>query len=383
MQPEDVQRAVDSAQKYVDEQMSAADLVAVATVGIDAQRAHRLHGDRAKVAAALGTLALHRRHRDAPPAARPRRPTKPRPRTTRRRAGRRRARHVQQRRPPARAEDARRGAGADRAEEGDPLLQRRHAAQRPGQPGRAALGHQRGGARQRRPSTRSTRAACRRSCPAATPARPAAAARRSSRGAASRSSSRSSPRRRTRSTSLAADTGGRAFTDTNDFGEAFARVQRDMSAYYLLGYSSTNTRRTAASAASRCGSRRDGLRVEARAGYYAERDFAHTVANAIARRSCRSRCSPAVSATDLPVLVDRRLVPARRPIGTTCRSRWRCPDRRCRWPTSKDKVVARRARHGRATSGAAPSAASARRSKLPAGDRRRRSPASRCSISRA
>ena len=41
-------------------------------------------------------------------------------------------------------------------------------------------------------------------------------------------------------TSLAADTGGRAFTDTNDFGEAFARVQRDMSAYYLLGYSSTN-----------------------------------------------------------------------------------------------------------------------------------------------
>ena len=30
-------------------------------------------------------------------------------------------------------------------------------------------------------------------------------------------------------TSLAADTGGRAFTDTNDFGDAFSRVQRDMS----------------------------------------------------------------------------------------------------------------------------------------------------------
>ncbi len=41
-------------------------------------------------------------------------------------------------------------------------------------------------------------------------------------------------------TSLASDTGGRAFLDTNDFGEAFARVQRDMSAYYLLGYASTN-----------------------------------------------------------------------------------------------------------------------------------------------
>jgi len=52
-------------------------------------------------------------------------------------------------------------------------------------------------------------------------------------------------------TSLAADTGGRAFTDSNDFGEAFAHVQRDMSAYYLLGYSSTTPRRTVVSAASR------------------------------------------------------------------------------------------------------------------------------------
>ena len=41
-------------------------------------------------------------------------------------------------------------------------------------------------------------------------------------------------------TTLAADTGGRAFTDTNDFGDAFKRVQRDLAAYYLLGYSSTN-----------------------------------------------------------------------------------------------------------------------------------------------
>jgi VWFA-related protein len=32
-------------------------------------------------------------------------------------------------------------------------------------------------------------------------------------------------------TSLASDTGGFAFTDTNDFGEAFARVERDISSY--------------------------------------------------------------------------------------------------------------------------------------------------------
>ena len=44
MQPEDVQRAVDSAQKYVGEKMSAADLVAVATVGSTLSGADRLHG---------------------------------------------------------------------------------------------------------------------------------------------------------------------------------------------------------------------------------------------------------------------------------------------------------------------------------------------------
>src|SRR5206468_7763498 len=44
-------------------------------------------------------------------------------------------------------------------------------------------------------------------------------------------------------TSLASDTGGAAFTDTNDFGEAFARVERDISSYYILGFSSTNPAR--------------------------------------------------------------------------------------------------------------------------------------------
>src|SRR5947207_3909888 len=39
--------------------------------------------------------------------------------------------------------------------------------------------------------------------------------------------------------SLASDTGGKAFTDTNDFGEAFTRVERDISSYYILGLSST------------------------------------------------------------------------------------------------------------------------------------------------
>jgi len=103
-------------------------------------------------------------------------------------------------------------------------------------------------------------------------------------------------------TSLAADTGGRAFTDSNDFGEAFARVQRDMSAYYLLGYSSTNTTRDGRFRRIQVRVKRDGMRVEARAGYYAERDFTHTT-RTDRESQLDEQMFAAVSATDLPVLV--------------------------------------------------------------------------------
>ena len=39
---------------------------------------------------------------------------------------------------------------------------------------------------------------------------------------------------------LASDTGGKAFLDTNDFSGAFKKVQQDTSLYYLIGYRSTN-----------------------------------------------------------------------------------------------------------------------------------------------
>jgi VWFA-related protein len=103
-------------------------------------------------------------------------------------------------------------------------------------------------------------------------------------------------------TTLAADTGGRAFTDTNDFGEAFARVQRDMSAYYLLGYSTTNPAKDGRFRRIQVRVKRDGLRVEARAGYYAERDFAHT-SRSDRETQLQEQLFAAVSSTDLPVLV--------------------------------------------------------------------------------
>lgn len=105
---------------------------------------------------------------------------------------------------------------------------------------------------------------------------------------------------------LSADTGGRAFTDTNDFGQAFERLQQDMSAYYLLGYSSTNAeqdgrfRRIRVELADR--DEYDGYRVEARAGYYADRDFAHT--NRGDRETqMEEQLYAAMSLTDLPVIV--------------------------------------------------------------------------------
>ena len=110
-------------------------------------------------------------------------------------------------------------------------------------------------------------------------------------------------RRRTRSTSLAADTGGRAFTDTNDFGEAFARVQRDMSAYYLLGYSSTNPakdgrfRRIQVRVEARRPPRRGARRLLRRPRLRPHRRAA------IARRSSRSSCSPPSRRPICPVLV--------------------------------------------------------------------------------
>lgn len=101
---------------------------------------------------------------------------------------------------------------------------------------------------------------------------------------------------------LAADTGGRAFTDTNDFGAAFTQVQRDTSSYYLLGYNSTNTVKDGRFRRISVRVKRPDLRVEHRAGYYAERDFAHT-GRQDRERQLEEQISAPVSATDLPVVV--------------------------------------------------------------------------------
>lgn len=104
---------------------------------------------------------------------------------------------------------------------------------------------------------------------------------------------------------LAADTGGRAFLETNDFGEAFARVQHDLAAYYLIGYTSTNSTNDGRFRRIQVRVARPNVRVDTRAGYYADRDFAYTT-RADREAQLRDQLAAAVSSTDLPVMLASR-----------------------------------------------------------------------------
>jgi VWFA-related protein len=76
-------------------------------------------------------------------------------------------------------------------------------------------------------------------------------------------------------TTLSADTGGKAFLDSNDLGQVFDRVQRDTSAYYVLGYHSNNPLRDGRFRRIQVKVNRPGLSLEFRKGYYAPKDFQH------------------------------------------------------------------------------------------------------------
>ena len=104
-------------------------------------------------------------------------------------------------------------------------------------------------------------------------------------------------------TSLASDTGGTAFTDTNSFGDAFSKVERDISSYYILGFSSANTSRDGRFRRLTVRIRnRSNLKVEAKDGYYAERDFAHT-AKTDREVQLQEQLATPIPATDVPLLV--------------------------------------------------------------------------------
>ena len=74
---------------------------------------------------------------------------------------------------------------------------------------------------------------------------------------------------------LAMDTGGKFFSDSNDFAPAFQQVQHDTEAYYILGFRSTDEAKNGAYRKLTVKLNRSDAKLEYRPGYYAAADFQH------------------------------------------------------------------------------------------------------------
>jgi len=103
-------------------------------------------------------------------------------------------------------------------------------------------------------------------------------------------------------TTIAEDTGGRAFFDTNRFTDVFDRVVNDTSAYYVLGYSSTNAARDGRFRRITVKLKRSDLKLDYRSGYYAARDFAHATKED-REQQLQDQLLADLSATDLSAYV--------------------------------------------------------------------------------
>jgi VWFA-related protein len=74
---------------------------------------------------------------------------------------------------------------------------------------------------------------------------------------------------------LSSDTGGKPFFDSNDFAPAFQQIQHDTEAYYIIGFRSTNTARDGSFRHLTVKLNRNDVRMDYRPGYYAPADFKH------------------------------------------------------------------------------------------------------------
>jgi VWFA-related protein len=93
---------------------------------------------------------------------------------------------------------------------------------------------------------------------------------------------------------LSSDTGGKSFFDSNDFSPAFTRIQNDTSAYYVIGYHSTDLRRDGRYRRLSVKVNRSDVKIEYRPGYYAPADYQH------ATKDERERQLEEELASDLP-----------------------------------------------------------------------------------
>jgi VWFA-related protein len=99
---------------------------------------------------------------------------------------------------------------------------------------------------------------------------------------------------------LAGDTGGRAFLDSNDFSKVFKGVQDDTSTYYVLGYHSTNPARDGHYRRITVSLNHPGVKIEYRHGYYAPADYKHSNKDD-RERQLEEQLTSDLPATDLPL----------------------------------------------------------------------------------
>ena len=102
---------------------------------------------------------------------------------------------------------------------------------------------------------------------------------------------------------LSSDTGGKAFFDSNDFAPAFAQVQKDTSAYYAIGFHSSNPARDGKYRKLAIKVNRLGVKVEYRQGYYAPADFKHS-GREDRERELEEQLTSDLPATDMAVYLD-------------------------------------------------------------------------------
>jgi VWFA-related protein len=101
---------------------------------------------------------------------------------------------------------------------------------------------------------------------------------------------------------LASDTGGRAFLDSNDFTKIFKGVQEDTSTYYLLGYHSTNSARDGHYRRIAVKTSVPGAKIEYRRGYYAPADYQHSTKDD-RERQLEEELASELPATDLQLFL--------------------------------------------------------------------------------
>ena len=102
---------------------------------------------------------------------------------------------------------------------------------------------------------------------------------------------------------LSSDTGGKAFFDSNDFAPAFAQVQKDTSAYYAIGFHSSDPARDGKYRKLTIKITRPGIKLEYRPGYYAPADFKHS-GKEDREQELQDQLASDLPATDIAVYMD-------------------------------------------------------------------------------